>query len=231
MPALKNIPVVKTSNFIGDTMDMAAASHFEEVVLVGHIGKLVKLAGGVMNTHSRTADCRTELLCAHAASAARPGTSARPDERGHHRRCMEILDGAEMREPVLSSLLDAIQLHLDRRAAGAFRWARCSSRTNTARWARPELQRSCWTNGKTDRHFLRRQRRPGRPRAHDPAAVRRLENCPVIAAPQTPKGRMLALDIAKGAVDLSGKTILPLRFAMSLDPAVQKAATSRRPGP
>ena len=35
--------------------------------------------------------------------------------------CMEILDGAEMREPVLSSLLDAIQLHLDRRAAGAFR--------------------------------------------------------------------------------------------------------------
>ena len=40
-------------------------------------------------------------------------------------------------------------------------------------------------------------------------AVRRLENCPVIAAPQTPKGGMLALDIAKGAVDLSGKTIVP----------------------
>ena len=35
--------------------------------------------------------------------------------------CMEILDKAGMREPVLSSLLDAIQLHLDRRAAGAFR--------------------------------------------------------------------------------------------------------------
>ena len=62
MPALKNIPVVKTSNFIGDTMDMAAASHFEEVVLVGHIGKLVKLAGGVMNTHSRTADCQIRSI-------------------------------------------------------------------------------------------------------------------------------------------------------------------------
>ena len=57
---------------IWDTMDMAAASHFEEVVLVGHIGKLVKLAGGVMNTHSRTADCRTELLCAHAALCGAP---------------------------------------------------------------------------------------------------------------------------------------------------------------
>ena len=122
MPALKNIPVVKTSNFIGDTMDMAAASHFEEVVLVGHIGKLVKLAGGVMNTHSRTADCRTELLCAHAAlcGASRDVCAALMDAATTD-ACMEILDKAEMREPVLSSLLDAIQLHLDRRAAGAFR--------------------------------------------------------------------------------------------------------------
>ena len=187
MPALKNIPVVKTSNFIGDTMDMAAASHFEEVVLVGHIGKLVKLVGGVMNTHSRMADCAPSCSAPTPPSAARPGTSARLIRTRPPPTCMGILDKAEMREPVLSSLLDAIQLHLDRRAAGAFRWARCSSRTNTARWARPRLQRSCWTNGKTDRHFLRRQRRPGRPGAHDPAAVRRLENCPVIAAPQTPK--------------------------------------------
>ena len=65
---------------------------------------------------------------------------------------------------------------------------------------------------------------PGDPELMTLQAVRRLENCPVIAAPQTPKGGMLALDIAKGAVDLSDKTILPLRFAMSLDPAVQKAA-------
>lgn len=65
---------------------------------------------------------------------------------------------------------------------------------------------------------------PGDPELMTLQAVRRLENCPVIAAPQTPKGGMMALDIAKGAVELSGKTILPLRFAMSLDPAVQKAA-------
>ena len=65
---------------------------------------------------------------------------------------------------------------------------------------------------------------PGDPELMTLQAVRCLENCPVIAAPQTPKGGMLALDIAKAAVDLSGKTILSLRFAMSLDPAVQKAA-------
>ena len=122
LPTLKCIPVVKTSNFIGDALDMAAASKFEQVVLVGHIGKLVKLAGGVMNTHSRTADCRTELLCAHAAlcGASRDVCAALMNAATTD-ACMEILDGAEMREPVLSSLLDAIQLHLDRRAAGAFR--------------------------------------------------------------------------------------------------------------
>jgi cobalt-precorrin-5B (C1)-methyltransferase len=35
--------------------------------------------------------------------------------------CLELLDAAGLRAPVLESLLDAIQLHLDRRAGGAFR--------------------------------------------------------------------------------------------------------------
>ena len=52
-------------------------------------------------------------------------------------------------------------------------------------------------------------------------AVRVLENTPVIAAPQTASGQMLALDIARGAVDLTGKSVLPLRFTMSHDAAVR----------
>ena len=64
---------------------------------------------------------------------------------------------------------------------------------------------------------------PGDPELMTLQAVRRLENCPVIAAPQTPKGGMLALDIAKGAVDLSGKTIRAAH-CQSSDLAVQKAA-------
>ena len=65
---------------------------------------------------------------------------------------------------------------------------------------------------------------PGDPELMTLKAVRCLERCPVIAAPQTSGGQMLALDIAKGAVDLSGKTILPLHFAMSRDPAVLRAS-------
>ena len=121
-PQFAAIPVVKTSNFIGDTLDMAAAAHFEQVLLVGHIGKLCKLAGGIMNTHSHTADCRTELFCTHAAlcGAGREVCTALYNAATTD-ACLEILDTAGLREPVLQSLLAAIQLHLDRRAGGAFR--------------------------------------------------------------------------------------------------------------
>ena len=121
LPELQGIPIVKISNFVGDALDMAASEHFAEVLLVGHIGKLVKLAGGIMNTHSRQADCRTELFCAHAAlcGAGQEVCRALMDAATTD-ACLDILDAAGLRRPVLDSLLQAIQLHLDRRAADAF---------------------------------------------------------------------------------------------------------------
>ena len=121
-PEFAGIPVVKTSNFIGDTLDMAATAGFKEVLLVGHVGKLCKLAGGIMNTHSHTADCRTELFCAHAAlCGADRALCARLMDAATTDACLDLLDQAQLRVPVLESLLAAIQLHLDRRAAGTFR--------------------------------------------------------------------------------------------------------------
>ena len=122
LPEYSSIPVVKCSNFMGDALDMAAAEQFAEVLLVGHIGKLVKLAGGIMNTHSRMADCRTELFCAHAALCGASQTTCRAlMDAATTDACLDILDAAQLREPVMASLLTAIQLHLDRRAAGAFK--------------------------------------------------------------------------------------------------------------
>lgn len=60
---------VKSSNYIGETIDAAVSLDMQGILLVGHIGKLVKLAAGVMNTHSRQADCRMEVFAAHAAMA------------------------------------------------------------------------------------------------------------------------------------------------------------------
>ena len=65
---------------------------------------------------------------------------------------------------------------------------------------------------------------PGDPELITLKAVHILERCPVIAAPQTRSGEMLALDIVRGAVDLMGKTVLPLTFTMSKDPAVLSAS-------
>ncbi len=122
LPQFERFPVVKTSNFIGDTLDMAAAAKFEEVLLVGHVGKLCKLAAGVMNTHSHTADGRAEVFCAHAAlcGASREVCTALMDAATTD-ACLDILDAAGLRTPVLKSILAAIQMHLDRRAGGAFR--------------------------------------------------------------------------------------------------------------
>ncbi len=61
---------VKCSNFIGLTVDMVRELGFKGMLLTGHAGKLVKLAGGIMNTHSREGDCRMELI---AAAMAREG--------------------------------------------------------------------------------------------------------------------------------------------------------------
>ena len=70
--------LVKCSNFIGQTIDMAVSAGYGEMLFISHIGKAIKLAGGIMNTHSREADSRAELM---AACALRAGCSAETARR------------------------------------------------------------------------------------------------------------------------------------------------------
>ena len=53
---------VTCSNFIGDAIDAALEFGFERILIIGHIGKMVKLGAGIMNTHSAQADGRMEVL-------------------------------------------------------------------------------------------------------------------------------------------------------------------------
>ena len=69
--------VVKCSNYIGQTIDMAMEQGCKGVLLAGHIGKLIKVAGGIMNTHSRWADCRMDLFATAALRAGIDGKKAR----------------------------------------------------------------------------------------------------------------------------------------------------------
>ena len=113
------VPVVKCSNFIGEALDEAAALGYAQVLLVGHIGKLVKLAGGIMNTHSRQADCRRELLAAHAALCGGSGALCRSlMDCSTTDACIALLRENGLQEPVMESLMSAVQSHLERRVPG-----------------------------------------------------------------------------------------------------------------
>ena len=63
---------VMCSNFIGDAVDIGVTLGFRSILLIGHIGKLVKLGAGIMNTHSSYADGRMETLIACGALAGIP---------------------------------------------------------------------------------------------------------------------------------------------------------------
>ena len=110
---------VQVSNFLGDALDICRALGFRGALLVGHVGKLVKTAGGMMNTHSKYGDCRMEILAAHAAAA---GVDAE--------HICEILDCAAcddavriLREcgrdaPALARVTERAIFHLSHRADG-----------------------------------------------------------------------------------------------------------------
>lgn len=117
----EDIPLVSCANFIGDTLDSCARHGFEHVMLVGHIGKMIKLAGGIMDTHSRSADCRRELFCAHAAAAGADSSVASAlMQAATTDACIGILEAEGLLEEVEARLAEATRHHLERRVDGAF---------------------------------------------------------------------------------------------------------------
>jgi cobalt-precorrin-5B (C1)-methyltransferase len=64
---LRKDNMVKISNFVGFMLDKATEYGFEKIVIIGHLGKLVKVAAGIFQTHSRVADARMEIMAAYAA--------------------------------------------------------------------------------------------------------------------------------------------------------------------
>ena len=110
---------VKCSNFIGETIDMIDDMGFTGVLLTGHAGKLVKIAGGIMNTHSREADARMEII---SAEALRRGSSQKIQlsilQSLTTEEAFSILSDNGSLESVAAGLMDRIIYYLDRRAGG-----------------------------------------------------------------------------------------------------------------
>ncbi|UOO37912.1 cobalamin biosynthesis protein CbiD [Oscillospiraceae bacterium CM] len=119
-PKLRAAPTVKFSNFIGEALRFAVQSGFQKILVVGHLGKLVKLAGGIMNTHSGEADCRAEILAAHAALCGAGQLTVRAImDSAATDACVDILMQAGIRDEVLKSLLSKIEEQLQRKTGEA----------------------------------------------------------------------------------------------------------------
>lgn len=114
---------VKCSNFIGSTIDMAVEEGAESILLIGHGGKLIKLAAGIMNTHSSWADGRMEILAAHGAAC---GAKRELVEQileavtvDEGLRLLETEDG--LREQVMKRVMARLEQHVKQRAGGRLR--------------------------------------------------------------------------------------------------------------
>ncbi len=59
--------IVKISNFVGYFLRKCTEYNLERILFIGHIGKLIKVSGGIFQTHSSTADARMEMLVFHLA--------------------------------------------------------------------------------------------------------------------------------------------------------------------
>lgn len=108
---------VSCSNYLGQAIDHAAALGFRSFLLVGHLGKLIKVAGGGMNTHSAVADGRRETMAAHTALCGGEVSLVRKIyEAPTTDAALELLAPAELIGPVMKSVMTALYGNLSQRA-------------------------------------------------------------------------------------------------------------------
>ena len=109
--------IVKCSNYLGDALEAAIDAGFSEALLVGHIGKFVKLSGGIFNTHSRLGDHRAELMAdaAKAAGADEPTQKAMFD-------CVTTDEMLRVlgKSGLLSGTMNALETRIDAALAARF---------------------------------------------------------------------------------------------------------------
>lgn len=108
---------VKCSNYIGETIDDAVSLGMKGILFIGHVGKLIKLAAGVMNTHSRYADSRMEVLASHAAMNGAPQELVVGlMECLTTTEAIELLKKGGLLEATMQSMIKKMEFHLRHRA-------------------------------------------------------------------------------------------------------------------
>ena len=121
IPGIDDEMCVKCSNFVGEMIDHACELG-TDVVLISNMGKIVKVAGGIMNTHSHNADCRMEIIAANAAVAgADIGTVRKVMECISTDDALDALTEPGLRERMCGIMMEKIQYYMNHRANGKIR--------------------------------------------------------------------------------------------------------------
>ena len=114
LPFEKNI---KCSNYVGETIDMAVDMGVKGILFISHIGKFVKVAAGIMNTHSHSADARMEVLCSNAIRAGGDLACARSILQCNTTdEALRVLDENHILKETMKEVTDRIQFYLDHRS-------------------------------------------------------------------------------------------------------------------
>lgn len=114
LPFEKNI---KCSNYVGETIDMAVNMGIKGILFVSHIGKFVKVAAGIMNTHSHNADARMETLCACAIRAGAGLDCAKEIlDCGTTDEALAVLKRYGVLKESMEQMMLKIQFYLDHRS-------------------------------------------------------------------------------------------------------------------
>ena len=111
---------IKCSNYIGEVIDMAVNLGAKGLLFIAHIGKFVKVAGGIMNTHSQNADARSEIMAAAALRAGIDWDGAmRILDTVTTAEAVEIVEEAGLLTETMRILTDKIAFYLQHRCYGA----------------------------------------------------------------------------------------------------------------
>ena len=114
LPFEKNI---KCSNYVGETIDMAVDMGVKGILFISHIGKFVKVAAGIMNTHSHSADARMGVLCSNAIRAGGDLACARSILQCNTTdEALRVLDENHILKETMKEITDRIQFYLDHRS-------------------------------------------------------------------------------------------------------------------
>ena len=110
---------VKCSNFIGATIDMAVEMGFQKMLLIGHIGKLIKVAGGIMKTHSKETDCRMELLTAFSIrEQVEPLQVRKILECVTTEEAVSVIEKSGKLQQIMKGIAERICYYMENRAGG-----------------------------------------------------------------------------------------------------------------